>query len=261
RFDFRWPGGALSAEQKRAVARRVNEMIRDDSHLVTRVLPPEEAKRTGAIWMAGENYGESIRVVTAGPSIEFCGGTHSHSTGELGLFVILSESSIGSGIRRIESCVSAAAETHVDRQGDLIANLSLSLAAAPDELTERVGRLQRDVKDLQTSLGQLKARLAAADAQTYVERAERRGDRTFAGAVVHEAGAEALKHLGQAIRSRLHSGVVALIGVDGANASVLVSVSEDLTAAGLHAGNLVKLAAPLIGGKGGGQAAQAQGGG
>lgn len=261
RFDFRWSGGALTGEQKRSVARRVNEMIRDDSHLITRVLPLEEAKRTGAIWMAGENYGESIRVVTAGPSVEFCGGTHSHSTGELGMFVILSEFSIGSGIRRIESCVSAAAEAYVDRQSDLVANLSQSLAATPDELTERVSRLQREIKDSQTALGQLKARLAAGDAQAYVERAERRGDRTFAGAVVREAGAESLKHLAGAIRSRLRSGVVALVGVDGSNASVLVSVSDDLTASGVHAGNLVKLAAPLIGGKGGGQAAQAQGGG
>ena len=117
RFDFRWPQGALTPEQRRAVAHRVNEMIRDDSHLVTRVLPLEEARKTGAIWMAGEKYGDMIRVVQAGPSVEFCGGTHSHSTGELGMFVILSESSIGSGIRRIESCVSAAAEEYVEQAG------------------------------------------------------------------------------------------------------------------------------------------------
>ena len=261
RFDFRWPGGALTPEQKRAVAHRVNEMIRDDAHLVTRVLPLEEAKKTGAIWMAGENYGEKIRVVQAGPSIEFCGGTHSHSTGELGMFVILSEFSIGSGIRRIESCVSDAAEEHVGRQSDLIATLSSSLATSPDELRERVERMQRDVKDLQTSIGQLRARLAATEAQSYVERVERNGDRAFVGAVVHEANGEALRHLGNAIRSRLQSGVVALAGIDNGSVSLLVSASDDLVKAGVHAGNLVKLAAPLVGGKGGGQAAQAQGGG
>ncbi len=261
RFDFRWPGGALTPEQKRAVVHRVNEMIRDDSHLVTTVLPAEEAKRTGAISMAGEKYGELIRVVQAGPSVEFCGGTHSHSTGELGLFVLLSEFSVGSGIRRIESCVSLAAEEYVAKQSDLVATLSSSLATTPDELGERIGKLQRDVRDLQTSLGQLKARLAAADAQTYVDRAERNGDRAFVGAVVHEAGGEALRHLSQAIRSRLKSGVIALAGVDDGNVSLLVSASDDLVKAGLHAGNLVKLAAPLVGGKGGGQPAQAQGGG
>ncbi|MEO6836623.1 MAG: alanine--tRNA ligase [Candidatus Tumulicola sp.] len=261
RFDFRWPGGALSAEQKRAVTRRVNEMIREDSHLVTRVLPPEEAKQTGAIWMAGENYGESIRVVSAGPSIEFCGGTHSHSTGELGMFLILSEFSVGSGIRRIESCVSQAAEEFVERQTDLVGQLASSLAASPEELGDRVGKLHREVKDLQTSVGRFKARLAAGDAQAYLEKVERRGDRAFVGAVVHAASAEALKHLSAAIRSRMPSGVIALAGVDGGTVSLLVSASDDLVKAGVHAGNLVKLAAPLVHGKGGGQAAQAQGGG
>jgi len=236
-------------------------MIRDDAHLVTRVLPLEEAKKTGAIWMAGEKYGEMIRVVQAGPSVEFCGGTHSHSTGELGMFVLLSEFSIGSGIRRIESCVSEAAEEYVGKQSDLITSLSTSLAAAPDELRDRVERLQREVKDLQTSLGQFKARMASIEAQSYVERAERRGDRAFVGAVVPEANGEALRHLGSAIRSRLGSGVVALAGIDNGSVSLLVSATDDLVRAGVHAGNLVKLAAPLVSGKGGGQAAQAQGGG
>ncbi len=261
RFDFRWPGGALTPEQKRAVSHRVNEMIRDDAHLVTRVLPLEAAKKTGAIWMAGENYGEQIRVVQAGPSIEFCGGTHSHSTGELGMFVLLSEFSIGSGIRRIESCVSQAAEEYVGKQSDLIGTLSSALATSPEELRERVERMQRDVKDLQTALGQLRARLAASEAESYVERAERNGDRAFVGAVVREANAEALRHLSTAIRNRFKSGVVALAGIDNGTVSLLVSASDDLVSAGMHAGNLVKLAAPLVAGKGGGQAAQAQGGG
>jgi len=261
RFDFRWPGGALSPQQKREVARRVNEMIRDDAHLVTRVLPIEEAKKTGAIWMAGENYGEMIRVVQAGPSIEFCGGTHSHSTGELGMFVILSEFSIGSGIRRIESCVSEAAEEYTAAQSDLIGSLSSALATSPDELHERVERMQRDVKDLQGALGQLRARLAATEAESYVQKAERSGDRAFVGAVVPEANAESLRHLGNAIRNRLRSGVVALAGIDNGSVSLLVSASDDLVRAGVHAGNLVKLGAPLVAGKGGGQAGQAQGGG
>ncbi len=261
RFDFRWPAGALSPEQRHAVAARVNEMIRNDDHLVTRELPIEEARATGAVTMAGEKYGEIVRVVEAGPSVEFCGGTHSHSTGELGLFLILSESSIGSGIRRIESCVSAASESFVTRQQDLVTDLASTLATAPDEIGERVSRLQREIKDLQTAVGQLKARLAATDAQTYLEKAERKGDRTFVGAIVHEANAEALRHLSIALRSRLPSGVIALAGIDDGTVSLLVSASDDLVKSGVHAGNLVKLAAPIIDGKGGGAPAQAQGGG
>jgi alanyl-tRNA synthetase len=261
RFDFRSPSGALTPEQKRDVARRVNEMIRDDTPLETRVLPLDEARASGAIMMFGEKYGDRVRVVKAGPSVEFCGGTHAHSTGELGMFVILSEFSVGSGIRRIESCVSRAAEEFAQRQQELVSDLAATLATTPDELGERIGKMQRDIKELQNAVGDLKARLAAADAQTYVERAEHAGEKTFVGAVVHEANAEALRHLSSAIRQRLRSGVIALAGVDDGTVSLLVSASDDMVKAGVHAGNLVKLAAPLVGGRGGGQPAQAQGGG
>jgi alanyl-tRNA synthetase len=177
------------------------------------------------------------------------------------MFVILSEFSIGSGIRRIESCVSEAAEEYVGKQGELIGTLSSSLATTPDELNDRIERMQRDVRDLQTALGQLRAKLAAAEAESYVDKAEHSGDRAFVGAVVQEADGDALRHLSNAIRSRLRSGVVALAGIDDGSVSLLVSASDDLVKAGIHAGNLVKLAAPLVSGKGGGQAAQAQGGG
>jgi alanyl-tRNA synthetase len=177
------------------------------------------------------------------------------------MFVILSEFSVGSGIRRIESCVSRAAEDFTQRQQDLINDLAASLASTPDELGDRINKMQRDIKDLQNAVGDLNARLAAADAQAYVERAERAGEKTFVGAVVHEANAEALRHLSSAIRQRLRSGVIALAGVDDGTVSLLVSASDDMVKAGVHAGNLVKLAAPLVGGRGGGQPAQAQGGG
>ncbi len=261
RFDFRWPHGALVPEQKHDITRRVNEMIRDDTPLETRVLPIEEARASGAIMMFGEKYGEHVRVVQAGPSVEFCGGTHSHSTGELGLFVMLSEFSIGSGIRRIESCVSRTAEEYVLRQQDLVSNLASALATSPEELGERIEKLQDDVKDLQNAAGDLRARLAAADAQSYVEKVERKGDRSFVGGVVPEANAEALRHLASAIRQRMRTGAIALAGIDNGTVSLLVSVSDDMVKAGVHAGNLVKLAAPLVDGRGGGQAAQAQGGG
>lgn len=261
RFDFRWPHGALTPEQKGEIASRVNEMIRDDTPLETKVLPLEEARASGAIMMFGEKYGDRVRVVKAGPSVEFCGGTHSHSTGELGMFILLSEFSIGSGIRRIESCVSRTAQEFVQRQQELIGDLSAALSTTPDELGERIIRMQTEIKELQNAVGKLRAQLASADAQTYVERAERKGERTFVGAVVHEANAEALRHLSSAIRQRMRSGVIALAGVDNGSVNLLVTASDDMVKSGIHAGNLVKLAAPLVGGRGGGQPAQAQGGG
>jgi len=261
RFDFRSPCGALSLDQRRAVTRRVNELIRDDYRLVIEELPYDRAVASGAISMAGEKYGELVRVVRAGPSVELCGGTHAHSTGELGVFVMLGESSIGSGIRRIEAVVSRAAEAYIERQQDLIATLSESLSARPEELSERVDRLQSEVRELRGELSRLKARIAASEAQTYVQQAEEIGGKPLVAAIVREADAEALKSLGTAIRSRLKSGVVALVGVDGESVSILVTASDDLVKAGVHAGNLVKVAAAKVEGKGGGAPTQAQGGG
>jgi alanyl-tRNA synthetase len=261
RFDFRSPGGALTPSQRRDVTARVNAMIRSDHHLVTKVMTPAEAAASGAISMAGEKYGDRIRVVYAGPAVEFCGGTHAITTGELGMFIIVSEASIGAGIRRIESVVSKAAEAYALDQQEMIATLSESLATKPAEVGPRVERLQIEVRDLQKALAEMKARLAGADADTYVERAEQLGGRRAVLAVVHEANAEAIKHLGSAIRAKMRSGVVALAGVDDGTVSLLVTASDDAVASGVHAGNLVKLAAPLVGGRGGGQPAQAQGGG
>jgi alanyl-tRNA synthetase len=261
RFDFRSPGGALTPDQRRDVVARVNAMIRADHHQDTQVMTPAEATASGAISMAGEKYGERVRVVHFGPSVEFCGGTHAHTTGELGLFLVLSESSIGSGIRRIEAVVSKAAESYVLDQQDLIGGLAEALSAKPAELGERVERLQHDVRDMQKALADIKARLASADATTYVEGAEEIGGKRVVAAVVREANAEALKHLSAAIRQKLGEGVVGLAGVDGSSVSLLVAVSGEMTARGVHAGNLVKAMAPFVGGRGGGQAAQAQGGG
>lgn len=261
RFDFRSPLGALTPQQKRDVVARVNAMIRDDHHKVTKVMTPLEASASGAISMAGETYGEEVRVVHFGPSVEFCGGTHAHTTGELGMFLIVSESSIGSGIRRIEAIVSKAAEAYVLDQQELVGGLAETLSAKPAELAERVERLQADVRDMQKALADIKARLAAADALTYVASAETVGGRPLVAAVIREANAQALKDLGIAIRQRLRSGVIALAGLDGEAVSLFVTASDDLVKTGVHAGNLLRAAAPLVAGRGGGQPAIAQGGG
>ena len=261
RFDFRSPVGALSPLQKRSVTQRVNELIRADYHLETQELPIEQAQQGGAISMAGEKYGELVRVVKAGPAVEFCGGTHAVTTGELGLFVLLSEASIGSGVRRIEAVVSKAAESYIEKQQDVIAELAETLSAKPDDLVVRVNRLQSDVRDLQKVLAEINVRLASADAKAYVERAEQVNGTTLVAAVVPEADAQAVRTLAGAIRSRLRSGVIALVGVDGETATLFASASDDAVKAGVHAGNLVRAAAPLVGGKGGGAPAQAQGGG
>ena len=261
RFDVRSPAGALSPDQRRAGARRVNQIIREDHAVETEVMPIAQAQASGAISMAGEKYGEFVRVLKAGPSVEFCGGTHAHSTGELGTFIILNESSIASGVRRIEAVVSKAAEAFIERQQDLVAGLSEALAVRPEELAERVERLQGEMKELRQALGDLKSRMAVAEAASFVEAAETIGDMRVVSAVIPQADPEALKNLVGAIRRRFQSGVIALAGVDDGRVSLLVTASDDLVKRGVHAGNLLKAAVVHVDGKGGGAPAQAQGGG
>ena len=146
-------------------------------------------------------------------------------------------------------------------QHAVIAELAETLSAKPDDLVARVNRLQTDVRDLQKAQADIYARLAAADAKAYVDRAEQVNGTTLVAALVHEADAAAVRTLAGAIRSRLPRGVIALVGVDGQTATLFASASDDAIRAGVHAGNLVRAAAPFVGGKGGGAPAQAQGGG
>jgi alanyl-tRNA synthetase len=157
--------------------------------------------------------------------------------------------------------VSRAAEAIVERTSDTVAQLAETLATKPDDVLERVARMQSDVRDAQKTLTELKAKLAATDAHTYVAAAQTIGDQRVVAAIVREADATALRALAGAIRGKLPHGVIALIGTDGDSASIFVSASDDAVKAGVHAGNLVKAAAPELGGKGGGAPAQAQGGG
>jgi alanyl-tRNA synthetase len=261
RFDFRSPSGALTAAQKRAVVERVNAIIREDHPVTTAIMSQAEASASGAISMAGEKYGDNVRVLTAGPSIEFCGGTHAHTTGELGLFIIVSESSIGSGIRRIEAVVSKAAEAYALDQQELVASLAETLATKPSDLGVRVERLQAEMRDMQKALADIKSKLAANDSSSYLDSIESIGGKKLIASVVAEADAAAIRSLALALRQKFPSGIIALAGTDGDTVSLFVSVSDDLVKDGVHAGALVRAAAALVGGKGGGTAAQAQGGG
>ncbi len=261
RFDFRSPSGALSAEQQRAVVAKVNEMIRADHHLQTDVMAIADARQSGALSMAGEKYGDRVRVVRAGPAVEFCGGTHAISTGELGLFLIVSESSIGSGIRRIESVVSKAAEQYAIEQQELLASLAETLSAKPEELADRLHRLQAESRALHKTIAEFRAKLAAGDAQRLIDDAIAIGPRKAVIAAVPDANADVLKGLAGAIRAKLRSGVIALAGTDGDTVALLVTASEDAVQGGVHAGNLLRAAAVHVDGRGGGSPGQAQGGG
>ena len=263
RFDFRSSGGALSAAQRAEVSQCINRIIRDDSPVETFELPIEEARKRGALAMAGESYGEVVRVLQAGPSLELCGGTHAHRTGELGLFVLLSESSIGSGIRRIEGLVSQAAERFVIQQQQQLAALSAQLVVRPEEVVERVHRLGQELRERERELAEVRQRNANMQARDLASQAETIGPFQYIAVYLEDAATESLKELANALASRLQPEpyVLVLMGSDQGRLALLVVANQAAVQQGAHAGNLLRSIVPLVGGKGGGSATQAQGGG
>ncbi len=259
RFDFDAPHGALTKEETRQVQARVNELIRSDYHRAVEILPFSDAIARGAIYMKGENYGDQVRVVAFGPSVELCGGTHVESTGEIGHFIMTSEASIAAGVRRVEGVVSESADRYVNRVRDVVEQAGAVLRAPADKLSESLARLEQERKEAEKQIEALQAQLAAADAAQHLSRLQHENGIPFLA--VRAGNASAVRPLAEALRSRLPSGVVAVAGGDSDKVSVLVSVSDDLVARGIAAQDIVAKMMSFVDGRGGGSAAQAAGGG
>ncbi len=176
------------------------------------------------------------------------------------MFVIVSESSIGSGIRRIESVVSKAAETYVEKQQHLVATLAERLSSKPDELVERVGKMQSEIRDLQKAVAELKARFAVSEAQD-ADAEQLPNGRRIIFKELRDYSNEDLRTVVNALRQKNADAVIAMVSTSGERVNMMISVPEKLASQGVRAGDLMKLAAPHIGGKGGGGPTQAQGGG
>jgi len=258
RFDFDSPRGALTREQERQVQTQVNELIRADFHRDVAIMPFTEAIARGAIYMKGEHYGDEVRVVSFGPSVELCGGTHVESTGEIGHFVLTSEAAIAAGVRRVEGVVSEAADAWVARLRDAVEQAGATLTVPPEKVGESVTKLAQERHDLEKQIEGLQAELAAANAAQYLAAIKDVAGISYLA--VRAQGANGVRALSDAIRSRFRSGVLAVAGADEAKVSVLVTVSEDLEAK-ISARQVLNAMMPFVGGKGGGSASIAQGGG
>ncbi|MDQ6779963.1 MAG: alanine--tRNA ligase [Candidatus Eremiobacteraeota bacterium] len=258
RFDFAAPG-ALSKQQEREVESRVNQLIRADYHRAVAVMPFAQAVERGAVFMRGENYGDLVRVVTFGPSVELCGGTHVESTGEIGHFILAAESAIAAGIRRVEGVVSDAADHYVSRVRDAAEQAGSVLTASVEQLPESVTRLAHERRDLEKQIAGLQAQLAAARAASEIANAKH--VRGISYLTVRLAEPSALKRFNEAARQRWPTGVLALAAGEGDKVSLLVTVSDDLLSRGLSARKILDAMMPHVSGKGGGNAASAQGGG
>jgi alanyl-tRNA synthetase len=258
RFDFAH-FQPLTPEELRDVERRVNDLVRQNAEAGTQVLALEDARRTGAMMIFGEKYGETVRVVALGPSKELCGGTHVHRTGDIAFFKIGSEESIAAGVRRIVAYTGPRAVELAQRTDEELRRAAALLKAGAFEVSAKIEAAQRRIKELERALDEAGGKLAAAQSGDLAAQAEPiNGARVLAAQV--QGDARALRELADKLRDKLGTGVVALGAEADGKAVLLVAVTKDLTGK-LKAGDLVREAAKLVGGSGGGKPDLAQAGG
>ena len=265
RFDFAWSEG-LSESAKREVEEVANLAIRDNHEVITREMPLAEAKALGAMSLFGEKYGDVVRVVEIGGefSRELCGGTHVGSSAEIGSLSLLTESSVGSGNRRVEALVGLDSFNHLAAERTLVNQLTgLMKVQSSADLPEKINQTLAKLKAAEKELAQLRREKLQAEAGKLLENAQTIGS---VRVLAHDAGeldANGVRELALDLRSRFGSeaAVVAVVGVANGRPVVLVATNEGAREAGVKAGALVRVAAGVLGGGGGGKDDVAQGGG
>ena len=261
RFDFSH-GEAMSGAEIDAVEQRVNQQVRANNDVGTRLMKLEDARAKGAAALFGERYEEDVRVVSMGEfSLELCGGTHVRRTGDIGGFRIVSEGGIAAGVRRVEALTGEAAYLHGVNESATLNRLAAALKTGRSDLEERATSLSTRVRELERKVEQLQGQLAAGgtgdDPASEIQ--EVNGIRVLVKRY-DDVDIKGLRAMMDRLKDRLGSAVVVLGGVQNGKATLLVGVSKDLTDR-CHAGKLVGELAAKVGGKGGGRPDSAQGGG
>ncbi|MGA8045365.1 MAG: alanine--tRNA ligase [Dermatophilaceae bacterium] len=265
RFDFT-ATSAVPASVLRDVEQRVNALLLDDLAVSADVMTQAEAREVGAMALFGEKYGDAVRVISVGDwAKELCGGTHAERTTQLGLVTLLGESSIGSGVRRVEALVGADAYSFLAREHAIVGQVTEMLKARPDELPERISSMLGRLKDAERDLDRLRREQVLAAAGRLTDTVRDVGAVRFLG---HDAGDEAggddVRAMVLDARGRLGTDrpvVVAVTGTKGGRPVVVVATNEPARTRGIRAGDLVRIAAQRLGGGGGGKDDLAQGGG
>ena len=261
RFDFSHFEN-LTKEETVRIEDLVNQYILAHAGVATELLPIAEAKKIGAMAIFGEKYGDEVRVVTMGDiSMEFCGGTHVRNTSHIGSFKILSESSIGSGLRRIEACTGLEVIRKERESDEVLHGLSALLKVPVKELRLKVEHLQKEIKDLQQEKQKLALELAKDAVKDSADKVQRIGEipllvEEFDGKTMDE-----LRSLADMYRDKLGSVLVVLGSRQEGKVNLLAAATKDLAGKKVHAGNIIKSIAPLVGGGGGGRPDMAQAGG
>ncbi|MGA4802886.1 alanine--tRNA ligase [Streptomyces lavendulocolor] len=265
RFDFGSPSAVPQAVMT-DVEQKINEVLARELDVHAEVMPIDEAKRQGAIAEFGEKYGEKVRVVTIGDfSKELCGGTHVHNTAQLGLVKLLGESSIGSGVRRIEALVGVDAYNFLAREHTVVAQLQELVKGRPEELPEKISGMLAKLKDAEKEIEKFRAEKVLQAAAGLAQGAQDvRGVALVTGQVPDGTGADDLRKLVLDVRGRIpgdRPAVVALFTTANGRPLTVIATNEAARERGLKAGDLVRTAAKTLGGGGGGKPDVAQGGG
>ena len=265
RFDFTSPTGAVAPEALAEIEDEVNSVLQSDREVQAYETSMDEARRLGAMMLFGEKYGDRVRVVDMGDySRELCGGTHVGRTGEIGMVKVLSEASIGSGVRRVDALVGLDAFRFLSREHLLVSNLAEQLKTRPEDLPERVGSLVERLRTAERDLEKVRADAVLASAGALAQGAQDVGGVALVAVAAPDGVAgNDLRALASDVRTRLGSrpGVVALFSADGPKVAFVVATTAAARDAGLAAGKLVPVFAAHVGGRGGGKPDLAQGGG
>ncbi|WP_188259975.1 alanine--tRNA ligase [Azospirillum tabaci] len=261
RFDISQPTGLTPADIA-AVEDEVNRRILGNSEVVTRLMSPDEARASGAMALFGEKYGDEVRVVSMGGphgeldrdySIELCGGTHVRRTGDIGLFKIVAEGAVAAGVRRIEALTGTGAKAWLSERDHLLTEAASVLKVRPEDVPSRLAALVDERKKMERELAELRRQVAmggGAKADGGNEAKDVAGVK-FAARVVEGLPAKDLKPMADELKKQVGSGVVVLIASNEGKASIVVGVTDDLTAK-ISAVDLVRVGAEALGGKGGG---------
>jgi len=256
RFDISHPT-QISRDELAAIETEVNQLIWQNSEVGTRLMPPEDAIKAGAMALFGEKYGDEVRVLNMGLdldgkrhySVELCGGTHVKRTGDIGLFKILSEGAVASGVRRIEAVTGAGAFAYLAAQDAMVRDLASEFKAKPEEVTDKISKLIDDKKKLEKELAEAKKKLAMGGSDGGDDLApETIGSVSFIGKAFADLAPKDLRDLVTSLAQKHADAVIALASSFEGKASVIVASGN----AAVDAPTLVRAAAEIVGGKGGG---------
>ena len=252
----------MSKEEIEQVENLVNEKIREELAVRTDVMGIEEAKKTGAMALFGEKYGEKVRVVSMGDfSIEFCGGTHVKNTGEIQAFKIVGESGVAAGVRRIEALTGANVFEYYRGIENTLNETARVLKTSPKDVVEHAKKLQEEIKALNSEIESMKAKAAK---ESLGDAASDAIDVNGVSVVVKglkDVDMNGLRDLGDSLKEKLPTSVIVLASENDGKVSLMVTATEAAIKMGAHAGNVVREAAKLVGGGGGGRPNMAQAGG